>query len=156
MKRVSVLENLPKDTFNWNNSQSEELSLAYRNLGYNEIRTLFSDVNSRMLANLTKLDLSKNKINCEAVRVIAQSEYTSNIEVLDLNTNKIEDEGLHYLSLAQSLRNLETLDLSYNLIDKGVKYLVNSETLESLTQINLRNNRIQDDVIISKIIESDT
>mmetsp|Transcript_91074 Transcript_91074/g.197021 ORF Transcript_91074/g.197021 Transcript_91074/m.197021 type:complete len:120 (+) Transcript_91074:486-845(+) len=69
---------------------------------------------SKLAANLTRLDLGNCKIQSEGVMLLATCEELGNIRELILSYNGIKASGLKSLATSSCLPKLRQLDLQYN------------------------------------------
>ena len=70
------------------------------------------------LEKVEKLDLRKNRLGDEGLKVLINSEKIRNVIDLDLRNNQITRQGMILLSETKNLLNLETLDLRVNKLGK--------------------------------------
>ena len=89
-------------------------------------------------APLTRLRLTR--VDAVATRLFA-SPLLVKLRGLDLSRNHLDDEHVRVLAASRHLRTLVNLDLSHNHISRrGVGHLAQSETLTSLTWVGLADN----------------
>jgi len=140
------------------NLNSLALTYDMRNVGMNYERSLFGmkmadcvtlSRSLPLLQSLTSLNLSRNTIDDEKVRMVAQGLADNfTVTTIDLSHNRIADRGVR--ALARILADkcvIDTLDLSDNQIHTGGgkalgKALRKNDTLQVL---NLRLNRLGDE-----------
>jgi uncharacterized protein (TIGR02996 family) len=97
---------------------------------------------SDSLRSFTELRLPFNDIGCDGARALAGSDSLGSLATLDLGYNRIGDEGVRALA-GGNLRSLTRLNLRNNGIgDDGARALAASETLSSLTELNLVGNAL--------------
>ena len=90
------------------------------------------------LENVEKLDLRKNWLGDEGLKVLINSKKIRNIRNLDLRNNKITRQGMILLSETKNLLNLECLDLRVNKL--GTKWedkLKEKGKLPKLSQLRI-------------------
>lgn len=99
-------------------------------------------VNSN-LTNLLFLDLSRNWINNQCVKLLAKSHNFQKLLSLRLENNQIDDLGVQLLAKSVSFPNLTDLNLGYNnFTEEGVRIFANSKNYKKLINIDLASIHI--------------
>jgi uncharacterized protein (TIGR02996 family) len=95
------------------------------------------------LAKLTTLELYRNGIGPEGMRVLARSPHLGRLTGLNLRENWVGDEGIEALAATPSLANLTFLGLASNGLPAGaVAALTASSHLNRLHELDLRLNGV--------------
>ena len=94
--------------------------------------------------NLSYINLSKNKIDDNAMSIFLENEFCKNLITLDLSSNKISNESIKKISHSLNyFLNLKKLNLANNFLKHSIKYLFNWKN-PSLTYLDLTNCQIED------------
>ena len=94
--------------------------------------------------NLSYINLSKNKIDDNAMSIFLENEFCKNLIILDLSSNKISNESIEKISHSLNyFLNLKKLNLANNFLKHSIKYLFNWKN-PSLTYLDLTNCQIED------------
>ncbi|MCE9562532.1 MAG: TIGR02996 domain-containing protein [Planctomycetes bacterium] len=98
---------------------------------------------SRQLAGLRRLDLSRNPLAPRAIRVLASSRSLAGLRSLDLHECRIGDKGVRRLTRAKFWPRLVELDLRGNVISPaGMQHLLDAELPPDLTAIVLDGEQL--------------
>lgn len=98
------------------------------------------------LANLRRLNLSRNPLAPRAAKVLALSRSLAGLRSLDLSDCRIGDKGLRHLTRARFWPNLVELDLRNNSISAaGVKHLLGAPVPPELTALVLTGDGLGSD-----------
>ena len=94
--------------------------------------------------NLSYINLSKNKIDDNAMSIFLENEFCKNLITLDLSSNKISNESIKKISHSLNyFLNLKKLNLANNFLKHSIKYLFNWKN-PNLTYLDLTNCQIED------------
>ncbi len=94
--------------------------------------------------NLSYINLSKNKIDDNAMSIFLENEFCKNLIILDLSSNKISNESIEKISHSLNyFLNLKKLNLANNFLKHSIKYLFNWKN-PNLTYLDLTNCQIED------------
>jgi uncharacterized protein (TIGR02996 family) len=112
------------------------LDLSENNLvaaGLQVILNSYAGPIDHKLIRLRNLDLGRNPLGDDGMRVLAACPLLENLQVLRLVDCRIGDEGVRVLAASPHLNNLVVLDLSNNLIgDPGCRVLLDPPHLRKL------------------------
>jgi|SRR5579883_1194869 len=90
------------------------------------------------LANLRRLNLSRNPLTPRALRVLSLSHVLSGLRSLDLSACRIDDKGVRHVTRAKFWPNLVELDLRQNPISAaGAQHLLDAPVPADLTALVL-------------------
>ena len=98
------------------------------------------------LANLRRLNLSRNPLAPRAAKVLALSRALSGLRALDLSDCRVGDKGVRHVVRARFWPNLVELDLQKNPISSaGVKHLLDAPVPPDLTALVLTGDALGGD-----------
>lgn len=121
-------------------AQVSALDLSRNRLGPEGARAL---AHSPHLAELTRLDLHWNELDDESAEALADSSHLGRLTVLNLFLNHLTGRGAAVLAQSPHLARLIHLDLQANRLgSRGAEALAHSSQLTQLARLNLENNRI--------------
>jgi uncharacterized protein (TIGR02996 family) len=121
-------------------AQVSALDLSRNRLGPEGARTL---ARSPHLTELTRLDLHWNELDDDSAEALADSPYLGRLTVLNLFLNHLTGRGAAVLAQSPHLARLIHLDLQANRLgSRGAEALAHSSQLTQLARLNLENNRI--------------
>ena len=94
--------------------------------------------------NLSYINLSKNKIDDNAMSIFLENEFCKNLIILDLSSNKISNESIEKISHSLNyFLNLKKLNLANNFLKHSIKDLFDWKN-PNLTYLDLTNCQIED------------
>ena len=94
--------------------------------------------------NLSYINLSKNKIDDNAMSIFLENEFCKNLITLDLSSNKISNESIKKISHSLNyFLNLKKLNLANNFLKHSIKDLFDWKN-PNLTYLDLTNCQIED------------
>jgi hypothetical protein len=94
--------------------------------------------------NLSYINLSKNKIDDNAMSIFLENEFCKNLITLDLSSNKISNESIKKISHSLNyFLNLKKLNLANNFLKHCIKDLFDWKN-PNLTYLDLTNCQIED------------
>lgn len=104
--------------------------------------------NSPSLANLTLLDLQRNKLGAAGITALTESPHLASLTRLNVSFNNIRDAGAKALAASSHLRRLLALNVGGNGIGgPGLKALTESANLAHLRTLGLASNFIGSDSV---------
>jgi uncharacterized protein (TIGR02996 family) len=107
-----------------------------------ELRDLFA---SPLVANLTRLNVSHDRIDPETVAALVSSPHLRQLRALDLSHNALGLGGVRVLAAARSFTHLHELNLSENGVSaSGGQVIARAAWLKGLRVLNLSRNRLTD------------
>ncbi|KAG2378759.1 hypothetical protein C9374_007907 [Naegleria lovaniensis] len=118
----------------------EVLDLSHNRIGDDGVQILSN--HCKVFETVKILNLSSNKISHKGAQLLKEATFTR-LTHLDLSMNPIGNEGCTHIAnmaFGPSLLKLKLYDC--NISDIGIKNLLNSTNLNSLTWLNLRFNKI--------------
>ena len=108
------------------------------------------------IAGVTSLIITHNKLNAEAVRIIAECPFLKDINYLHLGSNELGDEGAKVVAESPLFAKVHTLNLECNGIGpEGAKALAASPYLTAVTSLSMVDNKVGDAGALA-IADSDT
>ena len=140
LEDITINGSLSSETFELLLPALSKLPIRRLDLRDNYLSTVAVEALASSGLSPTELDLSRNELDDQAVRVLLNAEFAHGLRYLDLGLNRLTDDAITELTRASALQNLEFLGLrGVEISPKSFGRLVSSDLFRRLKRVDLRN-----------------